>query len=376
MANALALPSLEWRSASEIGRQTANPGDPEMTRLYEAAMAANPSNPYIDPARVAASIAARNQEIDQGYRTINGYKIPINQGGQTGMMGASAVSTPRVTAANYAPTAADYSDWGREIDARVGAQYNSIPMSEGGGMEPRGGLFSDPILGALFSAGLGFAGPAAAALGGISQSKNNPLGSLLALAGPTIGPQIWDKAKNALSGGFANPSALGLSGDNLSLPGLANAPGSSPVAGYGASGLGLSGANLGLNFASGAFPGVSVKGYGASAVGGDPNTLYPGGRKALDLPDLSGIPSAGGPALGGPAEAPRSAVTTRGPSGPSAPSTPQGQGFDPVLMAAGKMPANALMASGMGAGLIGRSARDLYRNPGYQPPPFANFLRA
>lgn len=75
-------------------------------------------------------------------------------------------------------------------------------------------------------------------------------------------------------GGFSNPSALGLSGSNLSLPGLVNAPQATGITGYGASGLGLTGANLGLGFASGAFPALPVAGYGASAVGGNPASLY------------------------------------------------------------------------------------------------------
>ena len=35
---------------------------------------------------------------------------------------------------------------------------------------------------------------------------------------------------------------------------------------------------------------------------------------------------------------------------------------------------NAAAVGGMGAGLIAPSQRDLQRNPGYQPRPFANYL--
>lgn len=350
--NALAGVSLDPRIAAEIGRRTANPGDPRLAELYAAAMRDNPGNPWMVGPRQRAALDEKRTAWDSQFAP----------GGAHTSIGQMTFGANPVDARSY------LSDFNKAVEASPGVQ-NAILR------EPAGtGLFGDPILGTLFSAALAMAGPAAAALGGISQSKNNPLGSLLSLAGPTIGPGLYDKAKNALSGGFSNPSALGLSGANLDLPGLANAPGTSPVAGYGASGLGLTGANLGLNFASGGFPGAPVKGYGASAVGGNPESLYPG---KSGLPDLPGMP--GGPSLGGPSEAPRSAVTTAGVSGPSAPGAPampRGQGLDPILQAAGKMPTNALLASGMGAGLMGLSGRDLYRNPGYQPPPFANFLRA
>ena len=51
-----------------------------------------------------------------------------------------------------------------------------------------------------------------------------------------------------------------------------------------------------------------------------------------------------------------------------------GTSFDATLMAAGKMPNNALAMMGMGDGKMGLSDRDRMRLPGYQTRPVANFL--
>jgi len=92
---------------------------------------------------------------------------------------------------------------------------------------------------------------------------------------------------------------------------------------------------------------------------------------------------AGGQQAQGPNAAPGSVQSPQGPTAPgfasvpsAQPGAPQGQGFDATLVqAAGKMPQNALAMNSMGSGGLGMSDRDRYRNPGYQPPPFANFLR-
>lgn len=242
----------------------------------------------------------------------------------------------------------------------------------------------------------------AAGAGGYFGQKNGGgvLGGLLGAAGGYLGGQsianaggvsgIYSSAKNSLgslfgSGGFSNPSALGLSGSNLGLN-FASAPGAftaAPVAGYGASGLGLTGANLGLNFASlpGAFNAAPVQGYGPSAVGGDPKSLYnpesmggpkpdkgnnfPTGAPGVTLPPPQG--GGGGPAIGGETVIPNSLT----PPPPTTTSLP-GPTFDPVLMSGGKSPQNNLALSGMGAGLM--PDRGQGRVPGYQLRTFGNYL--
>lgn len=275
----------------------------------------------------------------------------------------------------------------------------AIPFEEGGGLQaPKGagpGLFGTAlgVLGGLGTLGLGL--PAGLGIAGnlfsmgSAANRGDPIGAFGGLAGAGIADM---GGINALrnGGGYTNPSGLGLSGENLSLPGLANAPGASPVGGYGAGGLGLQGSNLGLNFASlpGAFNATPVRGYGADALGLDPAQLYNpesmggqnrGGRSGL--PEAPGMgaqgPSAGagggqgdqqGSGLTGSATAPQRTAST--------PGAPGGQTFDATLMAAaGKMPANALAANAMDSGALGLTDRDRYRNPGYQPRPVANFLR-
>jgi len=67
-------------------------------------------------------------------------------------------------------------------------------------------------------------------------------------------------------GGFTAPAGLGLSGNNLALPGLQNATAATNVGGYGAGALGLTGENLGLNLASGLGAAAPVLGQGVSAI--------------------------------------------------------------------------------------------------------------
>ena len=235
-------------------------------------------------------------------------------------------------------------------------------------------------LGAGISAGVGGA-IGGAIQGGISKG---PLGALTgAASGYGIGSGVgaakgW--AGNALgsTGGFTNPGALGLEGSNLSLPGLANAPGTTVAAGIG-NPAGVIGSALG-NAASGFLPGMEgwAQGlYNPQSMGGPAS-----GRNVLG--DAARFPVLG---MGGQAQgqnaAPGGAQAAQGPTAPgfasvpsAQPGTPQGQGFDATLMsAAGKMPQNALAMNSMGPGGLGMSDRDRYRNPGYQPPPFANFLR-
>jgi len=152
------------------------------------------------------------------------------------------------------------------------------------------------IAGPLLTIGAGFipvVGPyAAAAAGGYFGQKNGGgvLGGLLGAAGGYLGGKaimnaggasgIYNSAKTGLgnlfnSGGFSNPSALGLSGSNLGLN-FASAPGgfaAAPVTGYGASGLGMTGANLGTGLVN-SLGGEAMTGYGPSQLGGDPASLY------------------------------------------------------------------------------------------------------
>lgn len=141
-----------------------------------------------------------------------------------------------------------------------------------------GGYMGSRHGGGLLGAGLG-------ALGGYMG------GRAIANAGGVTG--IANNVKTGFnnlfnSGGFSNPSALGLSGSNLGLN-FASAPGAFGAvapAGYGASGLGLTGASLGVSGLANALPAVPVSGYGPSAVGGDPATLYQ--PKALAGPPKPG----------------------------------------------------------------------------------------
>ena len=229
---------------------------------------------------------------------------------------------------------------------------------------------------------------------------------------------LLNGAKDYLFGkDYVNPSALG---GSLQTPGLSNAPGAANVT-QGASALGLNGAQLGLNFASdaitggfpaiapatnglldgtqiglnfesmpGAFPGVTPAGsswtdnIGNSASGGNFNPA--GGFTQTNQSPTNALAIGG--SLAGSALAPNNSnqfnamqTSTLEPvsgSFPQAGSNPVTDRFNYALTDAltgskgntkGQNGQNSL-----GSGLIAPSQRDLQRNPGYQPRPFANYL--
>ena len=160
------------------------------------------------------------------------------------------------------------------------------------------------IAGPLLTIAAGAINPAlGAAVGGYMGSRNGggPLSIISGIAGGYLGGNaianaggvsgIYDSVKNGVSnflspGGFSNPSALGLSGENLGLNFASGAIPAAPVAGYGiggatAGGLGLTGANLGVGLTN-SLGGTPIAGYGNSAVGG-----------SLDTPGLINAPTAG-----------------------------------------------------------------------------------
>lgn len=294
-------------------------------------------------------------------------------------------------------TASAAMDWGMREAGRF-QQHKPISLLE---------KIAGPVL-TIAASAIPVIGPyAGAAVGGYMGSRNGGgilgagLGALggymggtsIANAGGVSG--IVNSARNGVnsllgnSGGFSNPSALGLTGSNLGLN-FASAPGSfaaAPVAGYGASGLGMTGANLGLNFTSGALRGGPMAGYGGRALGGDPSSLYTpeslgppkpsiGDRIVDAIGNLPGLPvpqgggsGGGGPAIGGPTQAPD--ITIPLPTSPPPGTAPPGT-FDAPLMGGGRGPGNSLAMSGMGAGLM--PDRGMGRVPGYQLRPFGNYL--
>lgn len=292
-------------------------------------------------------------------------------------------------------TAATAMDWGLREAGRF-QQHKPISLLE---------KIAGPIL-TIAASAIPVIGPyAGAAVGGYMGSRNGGglLGAGLGALGGYMGGNaiqnaggvsgIYNSAKNGLSnvfgnGGFSNPGALGLSGENLGLN-FASSPGGFGAvapAGYGASALGLEGANLGLSGLANALPGTAIRGYGPSAIGGDPSKLYqpnsmgppkPSGLdRALDLlGNLPGLPlpsgenSGGGAAIGGPTQTPPPSITLPPPSGtpPADPGT-----FEAALQGGGRAPSNNLAASGMGAGLL--PDRGMGRVPGYQLRPFANYM--
>lgn len=171
-------------------------------------------------------------------------------------------------------------DWGLREAGRF-QQHKPISLLE---------QIAGPLL-TIAASAIPVVGPyAGAAMGGYIGSRNGggPLSILTGAAGGYLGGRsianaggvsgIYNSAKNGLgnlfsSGGFSNPSALGLSGANLGLNFGSGSFGAAPVSGFGASGLGLSGANLGLGLTN-SLGGTPVTGYGNSAVGGDPSSLY------------------------------------------------------------------------------------------------------
>lgn len=283
----------------------------------------------------------------------------------------------RIAAMDYA-----YREEGRKQQTKGGGFLDFLKKAIG----PVAGALVLPgvggALGATISSGVG------GAIGGAIQGgvEDGPLGAALGgLSGYGIGSGVgavknW--AGNALSGGgFSNPSALGLQGSDLALPGLSNATGATTTAAgignpAGVIGNALSTAAQGIPSGMG---GWASSLYQPQALGGPAtqNGLMQNVARGADaLSGLAGLagrpqgPTAGndsaGAALGGSAEAPRPSINGSPAQTPS---------FDATLLsAAGKMPNNALAMTGMGSGGLGLTERDMYRNPGYQPRPIANFL--
>ncbi len=124
---------------------------------------------------------------------------------------------------------------------------------------------------------------AGAAVGGYMGSRHGggPFGTLLGMAGGYMGGRsfvnaggvsgVYNSAREGIRnlfgvGGFTNPAALGVTGGNLALPGLANAPAATAVGGYGAGALGFTGNNLGLGLASGLGAAAPYVGQGTSTI--------------------------------------------------------------------------------------------------------------
>jgi len=278
--------------------------------------------------------------------------------------------------------------------------FESTPMSEGGGAEPKPG-FLDMVLPSV----MGLAAGGVGALNGLSTLGSSVLGATTSglFSGNPINVGlgvVGAGAANALSHlravnqpkGFTNTN-LGLTGDNLALPGLQNAPGYvPPTPGVGAGALGYVDA---LGRATTNIPGLNlanapkVTGTNPYPLGGlRPEQLYnpqalggPGASRDIPLPDLpsmggADVPGAGG-ALNEGATAGGAAQGGPGLVGNTDAGSAGGPSFDATLtggMGGGKGPGNALAGSGMGAGLIPLSERDMIRNPGYQPRPFGNYV--
>lgn len=145
-----------------------------------------------------------------------------------------------------------------------------------GDIVQHGGIGSFASIAGL--AALPFGAPALSALAGIATSVQNEsiLGALASIASPAL-PELWDKTKSGIKnrfggGGFVNPQALGLAGDNLSVN-FGTPTSWSPVSGYGASALGLTGEHLSL-------PGLStsltsaIDGFGLGDVRENALNLY------------------------------------------------------------------------------------------------------
>jgi hypothetical protein len=181
-------------------------------------------------------------------------------------------------------------DWGGREAGRF-QQHKPISLLE---------KIAGPVL-TLAASAIPVIGPyAGAAVGGYVGSRNGggPLSILSGMAGGYLGGQsianaggvsnIANNVRNSVgnlfnSGGFSNPSALGLSGSNLGLN-FASAPGgfaAAPVAGYGTSALGFTPQSLGVGLTN-SLGGEVMRGYGNSAIGG-----------ALDTPGLINAPTAG-----------------------------------------------------------------------------------
>lgn len=196
--------------------------------------------------------------------------------------------------------------------AGLPAALETIPLEEGGLKEPDPGT---GLIGSLIAGGIGLAtgNPLIGAFAGatVGNSSGTLGGALMgAVSGGLSGYNSGGILGRGSTGGFYNPGGLGLSGSNLSLPGLVNAPATGTITGYGPSALGLSGLNLALPGLANATPAVPVSGYGGSALGGNPASLYQPasttprttsststnglGRAASALLESASTPTAGG----------------------------------------------------------------------------------
>jgi len=363
-----------------------------------------PQAPMADPESVAAarqSLLARNQAASRPGYAISGQMYAANQAGLPPELLTGDRKIDDLTRTGLMQ-GVPYEELAR--NAGIALDYSTRPMSEGGGAEPEPG-FLDLIL----PTAMGLAAGGVGALNGLGALGSSVLGATtsglfgqgtapLPLVGAGMGV-VGAGATNALgqlknsignSGGFSNTN-LGLKGENLALPGLSNAPNYvPPTAGVGPGALGFVDS---LGRATANIPGLALNnlpkppGTNPYPMGGlTPDMLYnpvsmggPGAKPSLPspgLPDIGPSGSAGGATGGAMADAAQGPqVGSPSLSGPTdATQSPQ---FSATLtdgMGGGKGPANSLMGTGMGAGLIAPGARDMYRNPGYQPRPFGNYL--
>lgn len=293
----------------------------------------------------------------------------------------SALGGPSKNAANIRQSLDKYlGKRGTSLDAaspqqRIAAMDYAY-REEGRKQQTKGGGFLDflkkaigPAVGALVLPGVGAAlgttisAGVGGAIGGAIQGgvEDGPLGALTgAASGYGIGSGVG-AAKNWASNALSPSAGFSYGGDVV---GAASKLGALP------SGLDAA--------AMSQVPGVGIAGQVIAGMGGN-SLLARAGSTANALSGVAGLlggqqiegPGAApnespGVSLGGSAEAPRPSI------GGSPAQTPT---FDATLLsAAGKMPNNALAMTGMGAGGVGLTERDLRRNPGYQPRPVANFL--
>ena len=279
-----------------------------------------------------------------------------------------------------------------------------------------------PVLGSVALGPLGF-GLTSAALGGAAGGAlqggvtGGAKGALLGgLSGYGIGSGVnsltnWAQGSGLLGGGFnsvpgagfVNPSALGGSG-NLYSPAALGAPASGA-----ANALGLSGANLALPGLSNVASSLGSNWLGStanagggftnpSAIGGNPSSLYNPqslggaptnalGNAAKQVGSIGRAANTAGQLLGGlfgsstlqagSAPAGASTLSLAAPLSSGMGSSPtdrfQYALSDALTGNAGQMDGGAAVGN-MGAGLLAPTQRDMQRNPGYQPRPFANYL--
>ena len=358
-----------------------------------------PYSPYPDSWNQyqQAELARQAQASKPGYATsgqmyATAAPVGLPQELQTGIRKVDNITGMKLAAGRPYEEVLKSLDWMVQDEAR--------PMSEGGSKEPSPGILDMILPGAM-----GLAAGGIGVLNGLSSFGGSVLGAATSglFSGNPINAGlgvVGAGAMNALGHlrdvnqpkGFSNTDNL-YEGNNLKLN-LANDTGYVPPTqgvGTGAlnyvDSLGRATMNLpGPNFAN--MPKVS--GTNQYPLGGlTPDMLYnpvsmggPGAKSNIDLPSIKGMGGAPQGAAGGALEEGAAVdpgmgggVSLSGPT--NAGSASQPQGFSDTLVGGaggGKGPQNALAASGMGAGLIPLSDRDMYRNPGYQPRAFGNYV--